>query len=519
MKKLLLLTLFGFSQLTSAQIIFQENWDGIGPGIAGWTLNNVDGLTPNAGVNFVNAAWVSTTEEFGNNVAMSNSWYTPAGTSNDWLISPAIVLPAGTKTLSWDARTYDPTYKDSYKVFISTTGNSVANFTTQLFAQGNGTTGSTGENTTWTRRTLDLSSYTGTIYIAFQNFSTDMFLLAVDNISITGNSTCQSPNRVMTTNAIGLTTATLNWDAVTGATGYEVAVGAVGFIPSTQTGTSPTNSYVVTNLTPNNRYQYYVRNSCGSMWIGPYNIFTASYVTNSNYGFETTAANGGYNADGWTGSFSLNNTAGAAFYADGVQMVFSNSSTTAATDRWLYSRPIYLTANEQITLKFSTRSTSTTVANSLISKVGSAPTPVGQTTTLSTVNVVGTTFVVTTNNFTAPTTGTYYFGFNHNNPATSVATSIVLDKVEFTTNLNSNDFLSNNLVVYPNPTKNIINISNSLNAVVDNVVLTDLNGRVVKSQKINATEGQVDISDLATGIYMMNVTTDQGVATKKVIKE
>ena len=76
-----------------------------------------------------------------------------------------------------------------------------------------------------------------------------------------------------------------------------------------------------------------------------------------------------------------------------------------------------------------------------------------------------------------------------------------------------------NFSVYPNPAKNVINISNTMNVTVNDVVLTDLNGRVVKSQKVNAIEVQVNVADLATGIYMMNVTTDQGNITKKIIKE
>jgi len=36
---------------------------------------------------------------------------------------------------------------------------------------------------------------------------------------------------------------------------------------------------------------------------------------------------------------------------------------------------------------------------------------------------------------------------------------------------------------------------------------------------INGTEGQISISDLSAGVYMMKVVTDQGTATKKVIKE
>jgi hypothetical protein len=139
-------------------------------------------------------------------------------------------------------------------------------------------------------------------------------------------------------------------------------------------------------------------------------------------------------------------------------------------------------------------------------------------------------------------TPTVYTGL----PAANWAGPFIVDEVDFitttpTTNAAVSEIIYDNLTVkatpeeallnvseviaegsfsvYPNPAKNVLNISNTINAVVNNVVLTDLNGRVVKSQNLNTVEGQVNISDLATGIYMMNVNTDKGSITKKIIKE
>jgi hypothetical protein len=36
---------------------------------------------------------------------------------------------------------------------------------------------------------------------------------------------------------------------------------------------------------------------------------------------------------------------------------------------------------------------------------------------------------------------------------------------------------------------------------------------------MNATNGHVSVAELASGIYMMNITTDQGKLTKKIVKE
>ncbi|HMU07353.1 MAG TPA: choice-of-anchor J domain-containing protein [Kaistella sp.] len=88
---------------------------------------------------------------------MSSSWYDPAGTSNDWLISPQITLPAAAAFLQWDAKAQDPQYKDGYKVMLAPNGgNTVADFTVQLFSIA-------AENSTWTTRTTSLAAYAGTM--------------------------------------------------------------------------------------------------------------------------------------------------------------------------------------------------------------------------------------------------------------------------------------------------------------------------------------------------------------------
>ena len=55
--------------------------------------------------------------------------------------------------------------------------------------------------------------------------------------------------------------------------------------------------------------------------------------------------------------------------------------------------------------------------------------------------------------------------------------------------------------------------------LVNGVKITDLNGRVVKEAKLAGTaEAQINISDLASGMYMVTVSSDKGTATKKSLK-
>ncbi|WP_296145778.1 T9SS type A sorting domain-containing protein [uncultured Flavobacterium sp.] len=82
----------------------------------------------------------------------------------------------------------------------------------------------------------------------------------------------------------------------------------------------------------------------------------------------------------------------------------------------------------------------------------------------------------------------------------------------------NNNVVASKLSVYPNPAKNLINISNSDNVSLTNATITDLNGRTVKSVELNGAT-QINISDLASGVYMMNINSDQGSVTKKIVKE
>lgn len=87
------------------------------------------------------------------------------------------------------------------------------------------------------------------------------------------------------------------------------------------------------------------------------------------------------------------------------------------------------------------------------------------------------------------------------------------------TALSINDVFSSKFEMYPNPANSIVSISNSDSILVNNVSLTDLNGRTIKNVNLNGvSSAEINVSDLASGIYFMNINTDQGIATKKFVK-
>lgn len=82
-----------------------------------------------------------------------------------------------------------------------------------------------------------------------------------------------------------------------------------------------------------------------------------------------------------------------------------------------------------------------------------------------------------------------------------------------------NNNLESKFSVFPNPVSNIVNISNTKNILINSVEIVDINGRTVKTAKFNgASDAQINISDLSAGVYLMNLSSDQGKTTKKIIK-
>lgn len=98
---------------------------------------------------------------------------------------------------------------------------------------------------------------------------------------------------------------------------------------------------------------------------------------------------------------------------------------------------------------------------------------------------------------------------------------IVLDDVTVTAGnvAGVNDMLASQLSVYPNPVNNVVNIANAENILVNGVEIVDLNGRTIKSSKFNGVaNAEINVSDLASGVYMMNISSDKGTTTKKIVK-
>ena len=86
-----------------------------------------------------------------------------------------------------------------------------------------------------------------------------------------------------------------------------------------------------------------------------------------------------------------------------------------------------------------------------------------------------------------------------------------------TTGLSSNDYFRNNFKVYPNPSADIVTLSNTSNIAIEAVEMTDINGRIVKTVATNAPS--FSVRDLNSGVYFIKVTTVDGIGTTKFVKQ
>lgn len=188
MKKLLtslfLTSALGIGTLSAGEVYFKEDFE---TDLSKWTTVDVDGLNMHA--NAYDAlgldapaplSWIKAKASSTNSVALSCSYYDPAGTANDWLISQEFEIGENA-VLEWTASASSAGYADGYKVYISTTGTGqVSDFTTELFSIA-------AENGDDTRRFVDLSKLNyknQKIRIAFRNNSEDKFFLFLDDVVV-----------------------------------------------------------------------------------------------------------------------------------------------------------------------------------------------------------------------------------------------------------------------------------------------------------------------------------------------
>ncbi len=274
-------------------------------------------------------------------------------------------------------------------------------------------------------------------------------------------------------------------------------------------------------------------------------VFTENFDT-----FTTLATNG------WT---QTNQSApmGAATWAQGGGTAFTTggfnggatsfalvnyTSTTGAGDisNWLITPVITLENGDVVSFYTRQGGTSGQFADRLemrVSTTGAATTlpasstDVGSFTTLATsVNpnlapdvypLTWTQFTYTVSGLTGPTACKIGFRYWVTNGGPDGANSniIGLDALSITRTLSTDSFFKSNFAMYPNPADNVLNITSKNGISMETISITDLNGRVIRTQNVNTvSNAEINVSDLSAGVYFVSVQTADAKGTVKFVK-
>ncbi|WP_165805936.1 HYR domain-containing protein [Marixanthomonas spongiae] len=79
--------------------------------------------------------------------------------------------------------------------------------------------------------------------------------------------------------------------------------------------------------------------------------------------------------------------------------------------------------------------------------------------------------------------------------------------------------LSNSISMYPNPADSQVTISNKSDIALENAVIYDINGKLINQYDLRNMQGQqvIDVSSLATGVYVVQITSETSSVSKRLI--
>jgi subtilisin-like proprotein convertase family protein len=77
------------------------------------------------------------------------------------------------------------------------------------------------------------------------------------------------------------------------------------------------------------------------------------------------------------------------------------------------------------------------------------------------------------------------------------------------------------IVMHPNPAQHQVTISNSSNIQLEKATIFDLNGKLISQTNLSNMVGEkvIDVSELAVGVYIVQISSDNVSAIKRLIKE
>jgi len=537
MKKTLLLIgalTFGVSQI-NAQTYFSEDFES---GLNSWELYDEDGDNNNWEVNDYNDGQ--------GNVATSASWLNPNPlTPDNWMVSPAIDLSSATGldvVLEWVVKAQDQDWADeNYSVYINSSDDiSTMETDGALFNEVIGTT--PGGN--YVSRSIDVSSYAGgQVYIAFRHHNvSDQFSINIDDVAV------RSPLQ----NDLAVTAINVD-NLLAGDREFSIQVSNLGLDPHTAFdlewsfgSDNGTENITGINLTASQTYNITI--NINGIEPGQNQVFSAE-ITNSDDDNDNNSLNSPFNFVIPIPQYTATDSKGNAFNlydrlesGQAILLDYMASwcgpceSSTPEISQWVENNGSGQGRVEALAITIE-QTDNNTVLNNLnwnggyyeYPKFAYTATNVQQYQHYASNHGLNSGggipfFILICPNVQDPgysdiSIANVGFGqgmiLNNYESALNQCPTATLDVIEM------NEVESVEMNIYPNPAHSSTRVDFSLKSRA-NATITVVNtvGQEVYFENLGTVEGEVsidlDVASFESGVYFVNVRTDNGMATKRL---
>lgn len=308
---------------------------------------------------------------------------------------------------------------------------------------------------------------------------------------------------------------------------WEIEYGLAGYTHGTGTVVQANeNPFRVEGLESSSSYDFYIRAVCNeddpSLWsrhpvtastlCGPVGI---PYVLD----FETavqpdipycTSQAVGAGSNSW-----FTEVDPGYFWGNTTVLRYQRHDTNAA-DAWFFTQGVILEAGEWYAITYDYMVGNSQFAESMKVVMGVEPDAASMTTVLEDhpeIAVDGVTQNVV--EFQVPADGVYYFGFHAYSDAAQFA--LFLDNIIVDVSLGVDNLKEITFGMYPNPADVEVHLEADTN--IETIAIHNMLGQTVKQFDVNANEKTINIQDLQSGAYIIEVMAEGKRQSKQLIKK
>lgn len=315
--------------------------------------------------------------------------------------------------------------------------------------------------------------------------------------------TCGAPTGLAANNVTS-SSANLSWNAVSGSVNYQYVLNTTAANPGGSGTTVSGTSFSATSLTQSTVYYFHLRNNCGGSGFSTWSI--VSFTTPATPPVNDTCSS----ATSLTPSTSFANGArgGSILGATTTAGLTPSCQSSVGDDVW-YS--VVVPSGGSLTIETQSGETNGMTDSVIAVYTGSCAglTQVG----CDDDSGIGNMSMLSLTGRTPGTTlyiAVWKFG-------TGASTNDQFRIAAYDVNLANSSFDNDGFTYYPNPVKNVLNLSYKQN--ISDIRIYNLLGQEVMMKTVNGNRSQIDMSAFLSNTYVVKVTSDSQVKTIRVIKE